>query len=75
MPEFPDDLELQREGDANLPRSSSKPPSDRLLIVNWFIARPLVLDAARVKGNCFSLPFIPAPFFQSWWRATIGKFY
>jgi len=31
----------------------------------WFFARPLVLDAARVKENCFSLSFILAPSCQS----------
>src|ERR1019366_4131252 len=40
----------------------------------WFLARPLVLDAARVKEDCFSLSFIPAPSCQSWWRATTIKF-
>ena len=44
------------------------------LIGIWFFARPLVLDAARVKENCFSLSFIPAPSCQSWWRAATGKF-
>ena len=45
-----------------------------LLIGIWFFARPLVLHAARVKENCFSLSFIPAPSCQSWWRASTGKF-
>ena len=35
------------------------------LIGICFLARPLVLDAARVKENCFSLSFIPAPSCQS----------
>ena len=38
------------------------------------MARPLVLDTARVKENCFSLSFIPAPSCQSWWRASTDKF-
>jgi hypothetical protein len=42
----------------------------RLHIGIWFLARPLVLGAARVKENCFSLPFIAAPSCQSWWRAS-----
>ena len=39
------------------------------------MARPLVLDAARVKENCFSLSFIAAPSCQVWRRASTGKFY
>jgi len=38
------------------------------------MARPHVLDAARVKENCFSLSFIAAPSCQAWRRASTGKF-
>jgi hypothetical protein len=31
-----------------------------LLLGIWFLARPPILSAARVKENCFSLPFITA---------------
>jgi hypothetical protein len=31
------------------------------LIGIWFFARPLVLDATRVKENCFSRSLIAAP--------------
>ena len=44
------------------------------LIGIWFFALPLVIGAARVKENCFSLSSSPAPFCQSWWRASTGKF-
>jgi hypothetical protein len=44
------------------------------LIGIWVLVRPLVLDSARVKENCFSLSFIPAPSCQSWWRASTGRF-
>jgi hypothetical protein len=37
------------------------------------LARPLVLGAARVKENCFSLSFIAAPFSQPWRTASTGK--
>jgi hypothetical protein len=36
-------------------------------------ARPLLLDAARVKENCFSLSFIAVPSCQSWWRAPAER--
>jgi hypothetical protein len=39
-----------------------------------FLARPLVLDPARVKENCFSLSFIAAPSCQTWRRAPTSKF-
>jgi hypothetical protein len=39
-----------------------------------FFARPLVLDTTRVKENCFSLSFIPAPSWQSWWRGQQASF-
>jgi hypothetical protein len=39
----------------------------------WFLARPLVLDAARVKENCFSLSFIAAPSCQTWRRVSTGN--
>src|ERR1019366_9421227 len=45
-----------------------------LLIGIWFFARPLVLDAARVRENWFSLSFIPAPSCQTWRRASTGRF-
>ena len=45
-----------------------------LLIGICFLARPLVLDAARVKENCFSLSFIAAPSCQTWPRVSTGKF-
>ena len=38
-----------------------------------FLARALVMSAAGVKENCFSLSFIPAPSCQGWWRASTGK--
>jgi hypothetical protein len=44
------------------------------LIGIWVLVRPLVLDSARVKENCFSLSSIPAPSCQSWWRASTGRF-
>ena len=44
------------------------------LIGSCFWARPLVLDAARVKENCFSLSLITAPSCESWRRASTGKF-
>ena len=40
---------------------------------NLLFARPLVLDAARVKENCFSLSFIAAPSWQTWLRASTGN--
>src|ERR1017187_2117849 len=43
------------------------------LIGIWFLARPHVLSATRVKKNCFSLSFI-ALFCQTWRRASTGEF-
>jgi hypothetical protein len=39
----------------------------------WSLARPLVLDAARVKENWFSLSFIADPCCQTGPRASTGK--
>ena len=39
----------------------------------WFLARPLILGAARAKENCFSLSFIAAPFSLPWRRASTGE--
>ena len=44
------------------------------LIGICFLACPLVLDATRVKENCFSLSFIPSHSCQTGRRASTGKF-
>ena len=45
-----------------------------VLIGICFLARPHVLNAARVKENCFSLSSIAARSCQTWRRASTGKF-
>jgi hypothetical protein len=45
-----------------------------LLIGIWFLARPLVLSAAQVKENCFSLSFIGAASCPTWLRASTGNY-
>jgi hypothetical protein len=47
--------------------------TDKLIGI-WFLARPLVLDATRVKENWFSLSFIAGPSCQTGPRASTGKF-
>ena len=42
---------------------------------NLVFARPVVLSAARVKENCFSLSFIPDPSCQTWPRVSTDSFY
>src|ERR1035437_533814 len=44
------------------------------LIGICFLACPFVLDATRVKENCFSLSFIPSHSCQTGRRASTGKF-
>jgi hypothetical protein len=40
---------------------------------NLLFARPHVLDAARVKENCFSLSFMAVPSCRTWRRVSTGR--
>src|ERR1017187_5310211 len=49
---------VNRERWSRLRITHNPPVGNHLLIGIWLFARPLVLDAAQVKENCFSLSFI-----------------